>query len=380
MSRRRGHNEGSIYQRDSGRWRAQVTINGKRLTATKNTKKEAQEWLRQTLSQVDKGLTYSAAVTSYGDFLTAYLRNKQDKLRQSTFEQYRRVANKYILPALGDVKFKDLKPAVVQRFYDHLVEQGVGKRMVQITHAVVHSSLEHAESINLIQRNPSKGMNLPAVPKRKTEIWSEAEVTAFMIAVQGQRNEHMYHLALTTGMRQGELLGLQWKDIDWLKGTLLIVRQAFLPEGGGYTFVEPKTRNGIRMVDLSAVDIDILRLQISKVDEQRAFAGERWIENDLVFPSNVGTPQSRWGIEKEFKKCIADAGVSVIRFHDLRHTAASLMLNHGVQAFIVSRRLGHSTVQITMDLYGHILPGAQQQAADLMGELVRPIRVDKNVE
>ena len=116
------------------------------------------------------------------------------------------------------------------------------------------------------------------------------------------------------------------------------------------------------------------------MDEQRAFAGERWIENDLVFPSTVGTPQSRWGIEKEFKKCIADAGVSVIRFHDLRHTAASLMLNHGVQAFIVSRRLGHSTVQITMDLYGHILPGAQQQAADLMGEQVGPIRLDKNVE
>jgi integrase len=133
-------------------------------------------------------------------------------------------------------------------------------------------------------------------------------------------------------------------------------------------------------VELSIVDLDILRMQISKVGELRAFAGERWVENDLVFPSIVGTPQPCWGIEKEFKKFIAEAGVSVIRFHGLRHTAASLMLNHGVQAFIVSRRLGHSTVQITMDLYGHLMPGAQREAADLMGELVRPIRVDKNIE
>ena len=380
MGGKRGQNEGSICLTKAGKWRARVTVGGKRLSANKDTKREAQLWLRQVLSQADKGMTYTAAVTPYGDFLQAYLRNKEDKLRTSTYQQYRRVMTKYILPAIGDVRFKDLKPAVIQRLYDDLVEQGVGKRMVQITHAVIHSSLEHAEMINLVQRNPSKGLNLPALPKRRTEIWSESEVTAFMIAVQGQRNEHMYHLALTTGMRQGELLGFMWKDIDWVRRTLSVVRQVFLPEGGGYTFVEPKTRNGSRIVELSSVDLDILRMQISKVDELRAFAGERWVENDLVFPSTVGTPQPRWGIEKEFKKFIAAAGVSVIRFHDLRHTAASLMLNHGVQAFIVSRRLGHSTVQITMDLYGHLMPGAQREAADLMGELVRPIRVDKNVE
>jgi integrase len=124
----------------------------------------------------------------------------------------------------------------------------------------------------------------------------------------------------------------------------------------------------------------ILLLQNEKVNELRKFAGERWVENDLVFPSVVGTPQSRWNIEKEFKRLIEMAGIPVIRFHDLRHTAASLMLNHGVESFIVSRRLGHSTVQITMDLYGHILPGAQRQAADLMNELVTPIRVDREVE
>jgi integrase len=376
----RGNLEGSIFQRENGNWRAQVTVGGRRLSVTKNTKREAQQWLRQTLAEMDRGMTYAAAVTLYGDFLTAFLANKEERLRQSTFEQYRRVTEKYILPALGDVRFKDLKPNIIQRFYDELVKDGVGKRMIQITHSVVHSSLESAEVLNLVQRNPSKGLNVPSAKKRKTQVWTESEVTSFMIVVEGERNEHLYHLALTTGMRQGELLGLMWKDIDWLKGTISVVRQAFMPEGGGFTFVEPKTKNGKRTVELSPTGVDILRMQIGKVDELRAFAAERWSENDLVFPSVVGTPQSRWNLEKEFKKYIAAAGIPVIRFHDLRHTAASLMLNHGVEAFIVSRRLGHSTVQITMDLYGHILPGAQRDAARLMDDLVRPIRVDKEVE
>jgi integrase len=380
MGSKRGHNEGSIYQMASGKWRAQVTVGGKRLSSVKASKKEAQQWLRQMLSQVDRGMTYGSAVALFGGFLESFLEAKKDKLRRSTYDQYYRVVYKYILPALGDVRFQDLKPYTIQGFYDRLVAEGVGKRMVQITHSVVHSSLEHAEMIGLVQRNPSKGLSLPSTAKSRAGSWTESEASSFIVALKGQRNEHLYHMALTTGMRQGELLGLQWKDVDWINRTLFVVRQAFMPEGGGYKFVEPKTKNGKRMVDLSSADIKILRLQFAKVNELCRFAGDRWTENDLVFPSIVGTPQSRWNIEKEFKKFIEAAGVPVIRFHDLRHTAASLMLNHGVEAFIVSRRLGHSTVQITMDLYGHILPGAQRHAADLMSELITPIRVDEEVE
>jgi integrase len=288
MGSKRGHNEGSIYQMKNGKWRAQVTVGGRRLSAVQSSKKEAQLWLRQTLSQTDKGMTYGAAITPFGDFLKSYLENKKDGLRPSTYQQYSQVSNKYILPALGHVKFKDLRPALIQRFYDELVGRGVGKRVVQIVHAVVHSCLEQAEAIGLVLRNPSKGSAVPVFKKRKIEIWTESQVSAFMVAIQGHRNEYLFHLALTTGMRQGELLGLQWKDIEWQAQALMITRQVFSPLGGGYEFVDPKTERGRRTVELSAVDMDILRAQLAKVDLLRAFAGKRWVENDLVFPSSIG--------------------------------------------------------------------------------------------
>jgi integrase len=201
-----------------------------------------------------------------------------------------------------------------------------------------------------------------------------------MMAVQGQRNEHMYHLALTTGMRQGELLGLMWKDIDWVRRTLSVVRQAFIPEGGGYTFVEPKTRNGMRTIELSAVDMDILRLQISKVDLLRSFAGDRWVENDLVFPSTVGTPLPRWGLDKEFKKFIAKqlgSGDPFPRFEAYRRQFDVKSWSPGLHCFSQAWPL-HCP-----DHHGPIWASnarCSEEAADLMGELVRPIRVDQDVE
>jgi integrase len=259
-----------------------------------------------------------------------------------------------------------------------MLRRGIGKRVIQMTHSVIHGSLVKAEALGLVVRNPSQGLSLPTVKKRKMKFFIEAEVSRFMIAVKGDKNEYFYHLALTTGMRQGELLGLFEKSIDW-EHKLLYVRNNVFYSGGVMEFNPPKTPNGMRIIELDDGDIDVLRLQLDKVAEMRSSGFRTWTEYGLVFPSRVGTPQHRTDVGIDFRRICREAGLPAIRFHDLRHTAASLMIAHGEDIFVISRRLGHSTVQITYDYYGHLLPGQQREAARKLNELVRPIRVDQEV-
>lgn len=375
MPKKRGHNEGSIYQQANGKWRAQITLDGKRLSYTAKTRKECLEWIQKTQTQIRKGLSYTSAQTTFGEFLEHWLLNKETHLRTQTMEQYRRTAKNHILPTLAHVKFKDLTPSRIQRLYNTLLDDGVGPRTVQIVHAVIHGCLEQAFKISLVTFNPSSVVIVPKVEEKEMKVWNEAQVSQFLVTIKAQRNEHLYRLALATGMRQAELLGLMWDDIDW-SGMLSVRRQVFSPDGGGYTFVPPKTKFGVRNIELGAQVIESLRDQQSRVDEWRAFFHKSWQENKLVFPSTRGTPLGRYNLLIEFKEYTKQAGLPQIRFHDMRHIAASLMLNHGIPVIIVSRILGHSKPSVTLDLYGHLMPGMQTEAAQLMDSLVHPVEIE----
>lgn len=177
-------------------------------------------------------------------------------------------------------------------------------------------------------------------------------------------------------MRQGELFGLKWSDLQWNAGTLHVQRQVQRVPGKSWAFVEPKTTSGRRMVSIGAGALDALRRQKERQAIERAVAGNRWNELDLIFPSTVGTPMDPHNLRKDFTTVLKQAGLPVIRFHDLRHTAASLMLNHGVPVLVVSKMLGHSNPSITLNTYAHLYHESQGQAARLMNELVSPVRVE----
>jgi integrase len=204
-------------------------------------------------------------------------------------------------------------------------------------------------------------------------ILDESQVTQLLVAARDTRHAALLHVALTTGMRMGELLGLTWDDVDW-QGAIRVERQ--LQRDG--SLASPKTRHGRRVVAVGERTLESLRQQRNRLDMERKFAGKRWKENNLIFPSSVGTPQSQRNVLRDFKKVLAGAGLPDFRFHDLRHTAAALMLNHGVPVIIVSRRLGHSRPSITLDLYGHLIPGLQADAAEKMDELVTPVEIEYN--
>jgi integrase len=228
----------------------------------------------------------------------------------------------------------------------------------------------------MLGRNPTDAVTPPRYEHEEMRFYDEAQVNQFLFAAKGNRNEALYYLAVTTGLRQSELLGLKWSDLDWVKKTLSVQRQLRREFKQGDYFTTPKTKAGKRTIVLGEKTIEILHEHWDLQNQERRFAGGRWKENDLIFTSSIGTPMDQHNLYHTFREFIHSVGLPEIRFHDLRHTAASLMLNHGIAPIIVSKRLGHSKVSITLDIYGHLMSEMQSEAADLMDELITSVPIE----
>lgn len=363
-------------QLPSGSWRAQVTLQGRRLSHTCKSQQGAREWIRKVAGQIEQGLTYDAERTRVGTWLESWLKNKRAQLRTATIQQYEWVAEKYLLPELGRIRLRELTPARIQAYYDSLLREGRGERTIQCVHIVLYGCLEQAARIGLVARNPAAVCILPKTSRGEMQVWTENQVSEFLIFVSGQRNEILYQTALATGMRRGELLGLKWQDVDWLARTVTVRRQAFHPQGGGWVMQEPKTERGRRSVQLGAGMVERLREQMAKVELTRKIARDRWQEHDLIFPSTQGTPQGGTSISHEFQALVTRSGLPRLRFHDLRHTAATIMLSHGIPPVIVAGMLGHS-LGVLMERYAHFIPSMQGEAARLMDEVTSPVKVSR---
>lgn len=372
----RGRNEGSLSQRENGRWRVQISQeDGRRISRSFKTKSEAQTWLRQTQGELEHGFDYQGSKTLLRDYLQEWLNTCRTALRPKTAHDYASILQKHALPQLGDVALKDLTPLRIERFYARLIETGVGPRTVRLVHAILHRALEKAVRYGLLTHNPSSNATLPRYKQAEMQVLDELQVNQFLVAAIGSPFEAIYHLAVKTGMRQGELLGLKWIDLQWGSGRLYVRRQVQDVRGEGRIFQEPKTRSGRRTIQLGEGTLQALRLHRDRQQLQKAVAGERWQENDLIFPSNIGTPLDASNMRLDFKRIIKLSGIPKVRFHDLRHTAASLMLNNGIPVIVVSRILGHSKPSITLDIYGHLYNEMQEEASRLMDELVSPVKL-----
>lgn len=366
---------GSIRQLANGRWRAEIRINGGRLSHYSDRQQDCRDWIRKIQGQVDEGLTYDDERITLGAFMEGWLGNKKLQVRMATFEQYSAIVNNYLRSSLGRTRLRDLSSGQVQDYYDHLSASGKGTRTIRLTHIVLHGCLEQAKRLGLIHRNPTEFCALPRQAEKDLQIWDEDQVAQFLNFIRGHKNEHFYYLALGTGMRRGELLGLQWKDINWNKSQILVRRECFHPAGGGFIFQAPKTKLGKRSIQLGQGVVEHLRAQLQLIDLERKMARDAWQDNDLVFPSRVGTPIGADRISHEFPVLTKRAGLPVIRFHDCRHTVASIMLSHGIPPVIVAGMLGHS-LSILMTTYAHYIPGSQDEAARVMDDILSPIPID----
>ena len=375
MAKKRGNSEGTIHRRSSGSWRAQVTLEGRRLSHTGNTRQECQEWIRKTLTRIDKGMTFDSTKITFQEYLSGWLVIIKTSTKPRTWTHYGQLIRQYIVPRLGHIKVGDLRPDHIQSFYIVLQEQEIGVFTIRKIHAVLHSALSHALKLNMVGYNPASVAITPKKPAREMKIFDGSQVSQMLIAAKDTRLETILHLAVTTGMRQMELLGLKWLDLDWIKHTLKVERQLVRPEEGKAQFASPKTKFGRRTISLGSKTIESLRFHYERQHAERQAAGDEWEENGLIFTNPMGGPLDPCNLLRNFKKLLRDAGLPVIRFHDLRHTAASLMLNHDIPVLVVSRMLGHSRPSITLDVYGHLIPSMQAEVAEKMDELITPVEL-----
>jgi integrase len=373
MAKIRGKNEGSIHRRSNGTWRAQVCLDGRRLSFTGRSKRECQDWIKGTIRQIDQGMNYESSTLTLGEYLNSWLVSSKTSMRQSTWAHYDQLVRQYIQPELGSIRIRELRPEQIQRFYNAHLSAGVGNHTVIKLHTILHSALERAVRMGWVIQNACKWAILPKSPPKEMMILDESQVSQLLVAAHGNRLEGLLHLALATGMRQMEILGLKWSDLDWIKQTLKIERQLARINGDSIQFTQPKTKNGRRTLALGDRTMEKLRSQYERQHADRKSASENWVENGLIFTTKNGTPIHYRNLLRDFKLLLKKAGLPTIRFHDLRHTAASLMLNHGVPVIVVSRRLGHAKPSITLDVYGHLLPSMQLEAAQLIDELITPV-------
>ncbi len=369
--KQRGNGAGTVYPRKNkdGKvigYRGSYIVNGKRHYISAKTKTETEQKLRQAMTDADRGLTFDAGSLTLGNYLDRWLNDSvRDTVRDTTFERYEQIVRVHIKPALGRAKLKNLTPTHVRGLYKEKL-QSRSPRTVQYIHVTLHKALKQAVNDGLIPRNATDAIKPPQVRREEIHPLTSDEAKRLLEAARGDRLEALYVLAIHTGLRQGELLGLKWEDVD-LEARMLHVRRTLTTAKGGPVLSTPKTKGSRRSVKLTQSAVEALRSHLQRQLGEIDRAGSLWQENGLIFASETGTPLDRRHVTtRHFKPLLKRAGLSRVRFHDLRHTCATLLLTKNVNPKIVSEMLGHATVAITLDTYSHVLPHMQSEAAKAM--------------
>lgn len=217
----------------------------------------------------------------------------------------------------------------------------------------------------------------PKVVRKEMKTLNDYQVRQLIQVAESEQMRLLLWVAVVTGLRQGELLGLKWSDLDWTSRRIQVQRQVQRRKGDGLVFCEPKSASGRRVIVLGKSTIEKLREYRNNQLKESILLGEKWQDYDLIFPSPIGTPLDPSNVLKAYKDCLKRAGLPNLRFHDLRHSAATLMLQQGVNPKIVSERLGHSDISLTLNTYSHVLPPMQEEAAEKMDDLLTLIEVNE---
>ncbi len=372
MSRqRRGRTEGSIYQRADGYWAASVsdgyypTGRRRRRTIYGKNKQEVRARLRTAQDEVGRGIIGDAAKTTVGTFLGRWLDTVKSKVQPNTWVSYDRHVRVHVKPRLGHILLTKLEPAHVEQLYADLERDGVSAAMRRKIGTTLGTALRQAIRTKLLRYNPAVDIAKPRASKPEFHVFSPEQVDVFLTAAQDDRLYAMFVLALDSGMRQGELLALHWPDVDFIGGHVQVVKS--LEEISGHLRLkETKTKKARRRVDLTQTTLDALNRH-----RQRMLTEGHDVKTGPVFcDAKGGLLRKHAVVDRAFLPIVSQAGLPEIRFHDLRHTCATMLLLADVNVKVVSERLGHSTIQITLDTYQHVLPTMQRKAVEQLDRLL----------
>ena len=375
MSRKRGNGEGSITKRKDGRWMTRYTVytaaGPKRRHIYGRTRQEVAALLAKAMSERDGGIELDPSRVTVNEYLQRWLKDSvKGSVRPITFESYERLVRVHVVPTLGRIKLKALSPAHLQGFYRDRLDAGLSPCTVQRLHAVIHRALKQALRWGLVPRNVSESADPPKAQRKEIRPLTPEQVRTLLKTAEGDRLEALYVLAITTGLRQGELFGLKWEDVD-LATERLSVRRTLTTPKGGRRLGPPKRSKSRRSVKLTTRALEALTAHRERQMEEREKLAELWHDHGFVFTTQVGTPINRHNFFRRcFKPMLEKAGLPhTVRFHDLRHTCATLLLSKNVNPKIVQELLGHANISQTMDTYSHVLPDMQERAASAMDEI-----------
>ncbi len=369
---------GSIVKRGKNSWSVIVDlgrdpVTGKRRQlwrSVKGTKRDAQVVLTQLLHQRDTGVDAPPGKTTVGEFLQLWLQTyAAPNTAPKTYERYEQLMRVHVVPLLGNIPLSKLRPLHIQGVYQRVREKGQSARTALHCHRVLKQALGHALKWQLLARNPAEAVDPPRPERHEMPSFTSDEVRRLLSAADQTPHGPLVYVAVMTGLRMGELLGLRWRDVD-LDAGRISVRQTcqWLPKRG-FIFRQPKTYRSARPVSVADGVVERLRQQRMRQAEERLAAGSAYDNNDLVFANAVGKPIHPNRLREAWARIGVRAGLK-LRFHDLRHIHASLLLQQGVHPKVVSERLGHSTVAVTLDIYSHVVPSLQSQAASQLEELL----------
>lgn len=374
---KRGNGEGSIYRRKDDRWVGQYLVytaeGPKYRYLYGKTRQDVSKKLTKAMADRDGGVVFDAGRLTVEEYLERWLSDSlQGTVRASTCERHEINLRVHIRPTLGRVLLKALTPAHVRALHREKLDEGLAPATVRKIHSTLHKALSQAVADGLLPRNAAD-VKAPRPAPEEMRPLSEDEARTFLQVVEesGDRFEPLYVLAITTGLRRGELLGLRWDDADLdssATGTLRIGR-ALVREGGRHVIGETKTRRGRRQVNLTPRTVKALKAHRKRQLEERMKLAGLHEDQGLIFATEVGTPVNPENlVKRSFKPLLEKAGLPKMRFHDLRHTCATLLLGRGVHPKMVQELLGHATIAMTLDTYSHYLPSMGDQASGAMGD------------
>ncbi|MBG9589523.1 site-specific integrase [Cytobacillus firmus] len=347
-------------------------MNGKRKQKRKRgfkTKKEAQKALTEAIHAMNNGSYVEPTKMLMSEYLEDWLENKQIHVKKSTYQKYYWLVNSHIKPFIGYISLSKLTGLHIQQLYRSLAtEKKLSNENIRNVHKVLNNALKQAVKLELIPKNVASVVEPPKATKNEIKVWDVHEVQQFLKVTQSNRYHIVYLIALTTGMRQGEILGLRWQDVDFDR-EVLHVRQT-LSHDGIELNSHTKTAAGTRTIALPEQVLHALKTHKIIQAKEKLKTGELYENFDLIVSTSVGTPLHPRNLLRNFYSQIEKANLNKIRFHDLRHTHATLLLKKGVHPKIVSERLGHADTRITMDTYSHLLPNMQRDTAKEFGKML----------
>jgi integrase len=336
---------------------------------TFSTLKEARAARAQWITEINRGTVVDSSRTTLREYLEQWLKATETTLKPATHRRYSDLVRLHITPLLGHVMLAKLTALDVQRWHTELFASGLSATTVRHVHFCLHRALEQAVRWSILDRNITRLVSAPPRTMPDVDVWDKAQVAAFLAAGDENKLAALWRLALMTGMRRGELLGLQWGDVDLDRGEVSVRRTLSRGRGGTWELGSTKTKSGRRSIALPHSCVNALRKHKAAQNAVRLQLGELWEEHDFVFTNPTGGPLHVNSLMMAYEHVVKAAGVRRIRFHDLRHTAATLMLANNEHPKIVQERLGHATISMTLDRYSHVTMDMQRQAADRLDEL-----------